>query len=87
MFDNIGAKIKMLAKVLCWIGIVASVISGIAIMAGTGSNGVLPGLLTIVLGTLFSWIGSFVLYGFGEMVENSDIRTDIAVKADMKNNQ
>lgn len=87
MFVNIGAKIKMLAKVLCWIGIVASVIGGIAIMAGTGSSGVLPGLLTIVLGTLFSWIGSFVLYGFGEMVENSDIRTDIAIKADMKNNQ
>ena len=44
--------------------------------------GVLSGLLTIVLGALLSWVGSFVLYGFGEIVENSDIRTELAVKAE-----
>lgn len=27
MFNNIGRKIKTLAKVLCWLGIIASVIS------------------------------------------------------------
>ena len=37
MFDNIGAKIMKLAKILCWIGIVLSVISGIVLMAG-GAN-------------------------------------------------
>ena len=83
MFDNIGSKIKTLAKVVCWIGIIGSIIAGIAMIATMGSVGVLPGLLTIVLGALLSWVGSFVLYGFGEMVENSDIRTELAVKAEM----
>ena len=83
MFDNIGSKIKTLAKVVCWIGIIGSVIAGIAMIATMGSVGVLSGLLTIVLGALLSWVGSFVLYGFGEMVENSDIRTELAVKAEM----
>ena len=83
MFDNIGSKIKTLAKVVCWIGIIGSIIAGIAMIATMGSVGVLSGLLTIVLGALLSWAGSFVLYGFGKMVENSDIRTELAVKAEM----
>ena len=29
MFDNIGAKIKRLAKILCWVGIAASFILAI----------------------------------------------------------
>ena len=36
MFNNIGKKIKTLAKVLCWIGIIVSVLSGIVIMAASG---------------------------------------------------
>ena len=83
MFDNIGSKIKTLAKVVCWIGIIGSIIAGMAMIATMGSVGVLSGLLTIVLGAMISWVGSFVLYGFGEMVENSDIRTELAVKAEM----
>ena len=83
MFDNIGSKIKTLAKVVCWIGIIGSIIAGIAMIATLGEVGVLSGLLTIVLGALLSWVGLFVLYGFGEMVENSDIRTELAVKAEM----
>ncbi len=90
MFDNIGSKIKTLAKVLCWLGIILSVISGIATIAagansGTSYNrygyssgsiagvGVLGGILIIVLGCLGSWIGSFFMYGFGQLIENSDI--------------
>ena len=83
MFDNIGSKIKTLAKVVCWIGIIGSIIAGIAMIATLGEVGVLSGPLTIVLGALLSQVGSFVLYGFGEMVENSDIRTELAVKAEM----
>ena len=29
MFDNIGGKIKILAKVLCWVGIIGFVLSAI----------------------------------------------------------
>lgn len=78
MFDNIGGKIKTLAKIICWIGIIASVISGIALMASganryySGPGPVLLGILTIVFGSLASWIGSFFTYGFGQLIENTD---------------
>lgn len=31
MFDNIGGKIKTLAKVICWIEIIASTATGIVL--------------------------------------------------------
>lgn len=65
MFNNIGQKIKTLAKVLCWIGIVFSVITGLASMA---LNPV-AGILVAALGVLVSWIGSFLSYGFGELID------------------
>ena len=34
-----------------------------------GFNGI--GILVIILGVLGSWTGSFLLYGFGELVDNS----------------
>ncbi len=83
MFDDIGRKIKALASVLCWVGIIVSVIYGIVLMI-QGKLFVATGITVLLLGSLFSWIGSFTLYGFGEMVENSDIRTELAVKADME---
>jgi len=72
MFDNIGGKIKAVAKVICWIGIIASIIIGF-IMLVQDEDTAFAGLLTMVLGSLGSWIGSFITYGFGQLVENSDI--------------
>ncbi len=71
MFDNIGGKIKTLAEVVTWIGIIASVISGIAIMS-IGEEMIFVGLMVMIFGALISWVSSFVLYGFGQLVENSD---------------
>ena len=65
MFDNIGSKIKGFAKVIAWLGIILSFIIGLLSIA-TG------GILVIVIGSASSWVGSFVLYGFGQLVENSD---------------
>ena len=67
MFDNIGEKIKIFAKTVCWIGIVLSIVSGILLM---GASGVV-GVLAIIIGSLASWIGSFTLYGFGELIEKT----------------
>ena len=72
MFNNIGGKIKTLAKVICWIGIISCIITGIVLMA-INDDFVLIGILTAVVGSLLSWISSFVLYGFGQLVENSDV--------------
>ncbi len=73
MFDNIGGKIKALAKVVCWLGIIASVISAIMLWAQNNryQSTILMGLITLVLGCLISWIGSFFTYGFGELIEKT----------------
>ncbi|MBS1409353.1 MAG: hypothetical protein HPZ74_00275 [Christensenellaceae bacterium] len=98
MFNNIGHKIQVLAKVLCWIGIICWVITGLALMAGGSSMtyrlngefvransgaGVVVGILTIIVGVLVSWIGSFLLYGFGQLVEDTHaIRANTESKKD-----
>ena len=83
MFDNIGGKIKEVAKFNCWIGIIASVIGGIVIISTLYQLAII-GFLIIAFGSLLSWVGSFLMYGIGEMVENSDIRTELAVKESME---
>lgn len=68
MFDNIGGKIKTLAKAQFGIGVVAFCIAGISVMS---VGNVLLGILTIGLGLLGSWIGSFFTYGLGELIETT----------------
>lgn len=73
MFENIGGKIKKLAIVLTVIGIIASFVVGI-LMAVAASNlhqSQLGGILVIILGSILSWISSFVLYGFGQLIEST----------------
>ena len=67
MFDNIGGKIKALAVVLCILGMVLVVILGCMLF----EDSVLTGLVTIVAGCVASWIGSFFVYGFGQLVEDT----------------
>ena len=72
MFDNVGSKIKAFASFFCWGGIIASIIGGI-ILIGLDEDLIFAGIAVIVIGSLLSWVSSFVLYGFGELVVNSAI--------------
>lgn len=78
MFSNIGRKIKILAMVLCGIGVFISIVYGVYLIVSyftderLGSPVLIAGLIILVIGSLLSWVGSFVLYGFGQLVENSD---------------
>ena len=67
MFDNIGSKVKGLASVVCIGGIVTSIISGLAMMISLESF--LAGFLSMIVGALGSWIGSWALYAIGEAVD------------------
>ena len=69
MFNDIGGKIKTLATVTCWIGIIGSVIYGIVL---TIEADPLAGIGLMVIGALISWISCFVLYGYGELIDNTD---------------
>ena len=84
MWDNIGRKLQSLAKVICWIGIIGSVIFGIVIMAQSNryQSTILTGVLYLVFGCLGSWIGSWAMYGLGlvvEYVENGGGRSSYTV--------
>ena len=83
MFNNIGRKTMGLSKFLAWFGIIASIIAGIIVYNSVpfyNSESVLfPAILTALLGSLVSWIGSFFLYGFGQLVDDvSALRGQIA---------
>jgi len=71
MFKNIGGKIKTFAKVVAWIGIIASVIVGL-VFGMEDEDMIIYGLLIAGLGAFLSWVSSFIVYGFGQIVENTD---------------
>lgn len=68
MFDNIGRKIKDLAVLTCWLGIIGSVLIMFAMIEDNPGMGI----LILVGGCLISWIGSFAAYALGEITENSE---------------
>ncbi len=70
MFDNIGGKIKVLVSVICIIGIIVSVIIGITTIS-EGDEFIVAGVIIMVVGSLAAWLSSFVLYGFGELIEKT----------------
>ena len=85
MFGNVGGKIKAVSKVVCWLGIIASVLSGFIVLSeGIGYRAdkdlLVIGILIILIGSLASWIGSFITYGFGQLVENTSIQTELLSK-------
>lgn len=75
MFNSIGTKIKVAAKVISWIGIIGSIIAGIIIISiGLyNENGDLVGIGFGVLlgGSFISWISSWFVYGYGELIEKT----------------
>ncbi|MBQ8203879.1 MAG: hypothetical protein IJZ75_06335 [Clostridia bacterium] len=73
MFNNIGKKIQVLAKTLCWIGIVVAMIFGIVLIA----SGIVQKQFLISIGgvgvafiyAVLSWLCSFTMVGYGELIE------------------
>lgn len=70
MYDNIGGKIKGLAKWVCIIGSIIMAISGMVCM-GLGEDFIPVGILLLILGPVLCWISSWILYGFGELIEKT----------------
>lgn len=73
MFDNIGGKIKSLAKIMTWVGIAISVILGLILLFSGDGILMICGVVEMVIGSIFSWIGSFLLYAVGQIAQNTDI--------------
>lgn len=76
MFENIGSKIKGLAQTVCWVGIIIFCVAGFSfIIIGTETNDgggiAVIGILVAIVGSFLSWISSFTLYGFGELIDKA----------------
>ena len=68
MYGNIGGKLMVMAKVLFGIGLVGSVISGLAVI----TISVVSGIIVIVIGGLASWISTLTMYGLGYLIVLSE---------------
>ena len=81
MFENIGGKIKGLAKFIFWVISIISIIGGgVIIFTGLANSdsdssskiaSIVIGILSAVGGVLLAWIQNFLLYGFGELVDSN----------------
>ena len=70
LYENIGGKIKNCAKGIFIIEAIGSIIAGVVLLF-TDEDLILYGLLTLVCGQIVAWVGSWILYAFGELVEDT----------------
>ncbi len=68
MYDNIGGKIKILAKCIFVIDAIAMFVVGIVLLS---EELIGAGLLTMFLGPVLAWVSSWLLYGFGELIDKA----------------
>ena len=69
MYDFIGDKIKGLAKAIFIVEAIGAITTGVILLF----NGILWGLLILFLGPIVAWVSSWLIYGFGQLIDNSDI--------------
>ena len=80
MYDNIGKKIKSLAKGIFIAESIACAIAGLALIF-TDEDTIIYGLLCLLLGPIVAWVSSWLLYGFGELVDKvCDIENNMRVE-------
>lgn len=76
LYENIGGKIKSWAKGIFIVESIGFIIGGI-VLALTASDYDDPmfifGILTVFLGPFMAWVGSWLMYAFGELVEDVGI--------------
>lgn len=74
MFDNIGTKIKNVVKVVLVIGVILEVAAAIICFA---EEYVLLGFVFLLVCPILSWLGTWLTYAFGELVENVNTITKL----------
>ena len=84
MFENVGQKIQTVAKVYFWLIAISSLIGGIVL---TVEMDEVIYLLVAIGGTLFAYLTALMLYGYGEIIENSARAASGAALASRKANE
>ncbi len=70
LYENIGSKIKNWAKWMFIIEAIGAIIMGLVLLF-TDEDLILYGFLTLVWGPIVAYVGSWILYAFGELVETT----------------
>ena len=68
-YDNIGKKIKGAAKAIFIIESILSLIVGLIIVTNFYDFEVVLGILLMIIGPIVAWVSSWLLYGFGELID------------------
>ena len=80
MFNNVGQKMKTIAKVMCWVSIGICCFIGLYLtvtgISEESSVLICWGLGVMLIGPLVFWVINVFLYGMGELVENSTALRD-----------
>ena len=82
MYSNIGGKIKALAIGLFAVETLASVFYSL-VMVVEDPDMIVLAFLTILFGPIVAWISTWLLYGFGELIDKA---TEIAENTAPKKN-
>ena len=69
MFKNIGAKIKGMVVATFILEAIGVIIGGAFLL----KDGNPYGWVVLIVGLLVAWLSNLLTYGFGQLVENSDI--------------
>ena len=70
MYENIGKKIKGLAKACFIVETIAAVLAGV-IMIATDEDYIVYGAMIAILAPLVAWVSSWLLYGYGELIDKA----------------
>jgi hypothetical protein len=93
LFYGVGGNLQTFGKVIAWIGTVCSIIGGIIMFFCAFINLdylwwlMLLAPVTAVVGCVSSWLPALVLYGFGQLIDDTeDIRRQISKVNDQNKN-
>jgi hypothetical protein len=67
LYDNIGSKIKGFAKLIFIVCSIATIIVGFTLILLEVYS---AGIILLILGPIVTWVSSWILYAFGELVED-----------------
>ena len=76
MFNRVGSKIRLVAKILFWAGLVVSVILWFIVTIRAVAIGqthlVVSYMLAALIWNLLNCILCWLLYGYGQIIDNTD---------------
>ena len=76
LYENIGIKVKSLAKCVFIIETIVAIIAGVSFMA-TDEDLLLSGFLSLICGPIIAWVSSWVLYAIGEAADGVRVQKNI----------